>query len=93
MESVWFQKRVRPLPMLPPLGETGFGPSMLMIEPQSRPMNRGGAATWLVTPVSAGMLRLEAMLGETRLELLAEAPPDRILERLALLSRRHRTHA
>ena len=24
IESVWFQKRVRPPPMLPPLGDTGF---------------------------------------------------------------------
>ena len=30
MVSVHSQKRVRPLPMFPPLGETGVGPLMLM---------------------------------------------------------------
>ena len=30
MLSVCIQKRVRPLPQLPPLGDTGCGPEMLM---------------------------------------------------------------
>ena len=30
MLSRWFHQRVRPFPLLPPLGETGFGPSMLI---------------------------------------------------------------
>ena len=40
-------------------------------------------ATWLVSVASPDLLRLETLHGETKLDMLAEAPPDRILARLA----------
>jgi len=54
------------------------GPAMLMIERLSA--DRATAThTWLLTPVSATALELECVVGETRLDLVAEGPPDRLL--------------
>jgi hypothetical protein len=62
-------------------------PAMLMVE---RPATGapGGIRTWLVTVVSPATFRLEAMVGESRLDLLLEGPPDRILAHLGRLGRR-----
>jgi len=61
-------------------------PAMLMVEYS---VNGGPdpAATWLVTVASPSTMRLEALVDEARLDLLAEGPPNRILATLAGLGR------
>lgn len=54
------------------------GPAMLMVE-RLEPDGRTASHTWLLTPASATTLELETIVGETRLDLVAEGPPDRIL--------------
>ena len=63
----------------------GIDPPFLMIEHMTADPH-APAATWLASEASATALRLEAMVGELRLELLAEGPPDRILARLRQLA-------
>ena len=63
-----------------------YAPAMLMVE-RCPAGARYPAATWLVTIASPTTMRLEAMVDEDRLDLLAEGPPDRILARLAMLNR------
>ena len=63
----------------------GCDPPFLMIEHMAAdPLVP--AATWLVSQASETALRLEALVGELRLELLAEGPPDRVLAQLQQLS-------
>lgn len=63
-----------------------YAPAMLMVE-NCAAGEAHATATWLVTIASPTTMRLEAMVDEARLDLLAEGPPDRIL---ALLDRLHR---
>jgi hypothetical protein len=61
---------------------------MLMVERE----NAAGRITdtWLVTVVSNTVMRLERMVAESRLELLAEGPADRILTQLVRVAKRPR---
>lgn len=61
-------------------------PAMLMVER----LGAGGkvAETWVVTAVTAATLRLEEMVAESQLALLAEGPPDHILSHMARLAAR-----
>lgn len=54
------------------------GPAMLMVE-RLGPDGRTASHTWLLTPASPTTLELETIVGETRLDLVAEGPPDRLL--------------
>jgi hypothetical protein len=63
--------------------DDGCDPPFLMIE---RPAGADIDATWLVSIASPAALRLEVMVGEVRLQLLAEGPPDRLLAYLADLA-------
>jgi hypothetical protein len=54
------------------------GPAMVMVE-RLRQDGRTASHTWLLTPVSPTTLELETIVGETRLDLVAEGPPDRLL--------------
>lgn len=67
-----------------------YAPAMLMVE-NCTGENAPATATWLVTIASATTMRLEAMVEEARLELLAEGPPDRILALLDSHSRHSAT--
>ena len=64
-----------------------YAPAMLMVE-NCTDDQAHATATWLVTIVSPTTMRLEAMVDEARLDLLAEGPPDRILAQLDRLHRR-----
>jgi hypothetical protein len=54
------------------------GPAMVMVE-RMGPDGVTASHTWLLTPLSATTLELETIQGETRLDLVAEGPPDRLL--------------
>lgn len=54
------------------------GPAMVMVE-RMEPDGVTASHTWLLTPISATTLELETIQGETRLDLMAEGPPDRLL--------------
>ena len=49
--------------------------------------------TWVVTIASPTTMRLEAMVDEDRLDLLAEGPPDWILAQIDTLNQRAATRA
>lgn len=69
-----------------------YAPAMLMVE--NCPGDGAHAtATWLVTIASPTTMRLEAMVHEDRLDLLAEGPPDWILAQLDRLNRCSATRA
>ena len=61
-----------------------YAPAMLMIEVAAK-AGPHAATTWLVTIASPTTMRLEALVDEARLDLLAEGPPNRILVRLGAL--------
>ena len=61
------------------------GTVMLMIE-SSAAGEADDPATWLVTLVPGGRLSLEAVVDDTRLEMLAIGPADRILAVLRTLA-------
>jgi hypothetical protein len=61
------------------------GNVMLLIE-SADPEAADDPATWIVTLVPGGRLSLEAVIGETRLEMLAIGPADRILAVLRTLA-------
>jgi hypothetical protein len=65
------------------------GEAMLVVE------QAGGAGgpTWVVTAATGGRLRLEAMVDEAHLDLLAEGPVDRILAHLGAVAARPRVAA
>lgn len=65
------------------------GAAMLVVESTAA----NGAATWVVTPSPGGRLRLEAMVDEVHLDLLAEGPVDRILAHLGAMVARPRVAA
>jgi hypothetical protein len=60
------------------------GSMMLVVE--SGDGNADDPATWIVTLAPGGRLALEAVIDETRLEILAIGPADRILTLLRTLS-------
>lgn len=66
------------------------GEAMLVVE---GPDFEGQSPTWLVTAAAGRPMMLEAVVDETRLELLAIAPADRILALLGALARRVRIDA
>jgi len=63
------------------------GTPMLIVMP------RGGSPTWVTTVVTGATFKLEALEDEARFDLLAEAPPNRILTVLATLAEQARTTA
>ena len=63
------------------------GEAMLVVEAA----DDGG--TWVVTAAPGGRLRLEAMVGEAHLDLLAEGPVDRILAHIGAMAARPRVAA
>lgn len=66
------------------------GAPMLIVMP------RDGCAespTWVTTAVTGVTFRLEALVDEARFDLLAEAPPNRILTVLAALAEQARNTA
>lgn len=65
------------------------GEAMLVLE---QPGGAGGP-TWVVTASPGGRLRLEAMVDEAHLDLLAEGPVDRILAHLGAVAARPRVAA
>ncbi len=65
------------------------GEAMLVVEQAG---DEGGP-TWVVTAAPGGRLRLEAMVDEAHLDLLAEGPVDRILARLSAVAARPRVAA
>ena len=61
--------------------------AMLVVMPRD---GLAEAPTWVTTIVSGATFRLEALEDEARFDLLAEAPPHRILARLAVLAKQAR---
>jgi len=64
------------------------GEAMLVVESAG-----AEGTTWVVTAAPGGRLRLEAMVDEVHLDLLAEGPVDRILAHLAAIAARPRVAA
>lgn len=64
-----------------------YAPAMLMVE-NCTDGQPDATATWLVTIASSTTMRLEAMVDEDRLDLLAEGSMDCILAQLENLDRR-----
>ena len=69
-----------------------YAPAMLLVE-NCTDGEAYATATWLVTIASPTTMRLEAMVDEARLNLLAEGPPDWILAQLDSLNRCSATRA
>jgi|GEM_PF-5954660 len=65
------------------------GEAMLVVEAAGPK----GGTTWVVTASPFGWLRLEAMVDEVHLDLLAEGPVDRILAHLGAMAARPRVAA
>ena len=64
-----------------------YAPAMLMVENCAADAGPQATATWLVTIASPTTMRLEAMVGDARLDLLAEGSPDWILTQLDTVNR------
>lgn len=63
------------------------GDPMLVVTPRAAAADE---PSWLVTSLAPTRLRLEAVAEDVRLDLLAEAGPDRILARLSALAEQAR---
>ena len=64
-----------------------FAPAILMVENCAADAGPQATATWLVTIASPTTMRLEAMVDDARLDLLAEGPPDWIITQLDTVNR------